>query len=197
MATYRPKTVLFREGNPNPNLYELRSGHVKLTSVMEDGRQQILRIGTPGHLLGFESLEHDTHTYTVTTLDEAEICTIPKKLLQTTFSVTPVVLSRINKKLTEELEMAEEMICLLGMKNSSERVASFLLSLSGKDEDNDDTGNLPLHLSREEIANILGLTTTTVCRVMTDFQRKAIIVAPRGSVRILDRMRLRLMSGDS
>jgi CRP-like cAMP-binding protein len=73
----------------------------------------------------------------------------------------------------------------------------FLLSLSGKDEDNDDTGNLPLHLSREEIANILGLTTTTVCRVMTDFQRKAIIVAPRGSVRILDRMRLRLMSGDS
>ena len=87
------------------------------------------------------------------------------------------------------------MIRILGLKKSEERVASFLLSLVT--DQTDLNKNLPLHLARHEIAKILGLTTETISRVMTRLQREAVIVAPRGSVRILDHDRLRSMSGVS
>jgi CRP/FNR family transcriptional regulator len=105
------------------------------------------------------------------------------------------VLKRIAKRLTEELEQAEGMIRNMGLMNSDERVASFLLSLATVPADLNN--NLPLNLSRDEIAKLLGLTTETICRVMTKLQREAIIVAPRGSVRILDHNRLRSISGVS
>jgi CRP/FNR family transcriptional regulator len=194
-ASYQPQDVLFREGEPVTHLFELRYGNAKLTTSLPDGREQILRIGVPGHLLGFESLEHDVYGYTAQALGTVETCAIHKQDIQHVIAENPGVIRRIAKRLTEELEQAEDMIRILGLKKSDERVASFLLSLVT--DQTDLNKNLSLYLGRSEIAKLLGMTTETVSRVMTKLQREAVIIAPRGSVRILDHNRLRSMSGVS
>lgn len=192
-ANYQSREVLFREGDPVTRLFELRSGQVKLTTSLPDGREQILRLGVPGHLLGFESIDNDVYEYTAEAVSPVQTCAINQQDIKKVIVENPGVLIRIAKRLRQELEQAEEMIRILGMKKSEERVASFLLSLVT--DQSDLSGNLPLYLSRHEIAKLLGLTTETVSRVMTKFQREALIVSPRGSVRILDHNRLRSISG--
>jgi len=192
-VSYQPGEVLFREGDPVACLVELRSGNAKLTTSLPDGREQILRLGVPGHLLGFESLEHDVYDYTAQALGTVNACAIHQQDIQDVIAENPGVLRRITRRLVEELEQAEDMIKILGLKKADERVASFLLMLVVDPADLNK--NLPLCLGRQEIARILGLTTETVSRAMTRLQREAVIVAPRGSVRILDHDRLRSLSG--
>jgi CRP/FNR family transcriptional regulator len=192
-ATYQAREVMFREGDHFSHLYVLRSGQVKLTTSLPDGRAQILRLGVPGHFLGFEVVDHDHYLYTAEALTAVEACVIRQKDMLRAVADNPMVCRHIARTLTEELEQAEGMIRDLGTKNAGERVTSFLLSLTSKQSDLPE--NLPLHLSRHEIAEIVGLSTETVSRIMAELQREAIIVAPRGSIRILDVDRLRSRTG--
>lgn len=192
-ASYTPKQILFREGDPSTHLYILRSGQVKLTTALDDGREQILRLGVCGHLLGFESMHHDTYDYSVEALTTVETCSIRQKDMLQVISENPAVCRHIARTLTSELEQAEAMIRDLGLKRAAERVASFLLSLVPTH--GDVSGNLPLCLKRHDIAELLGITTETVSRVMSRLQREAVIIAPRGSIRILDLDRLRAEAG--
>jgi CRP/FNR family transcriptional regulator len=192
-ATYQPGEAMFREGDHCSNLYVLRSGQVKLTTSLPDGRSQILRLGVPGHFLGFEVVDHDHYLYTAEALTTVEACLIRQKDMLRAVAENPMVCRRIARTLTEELEQAEGMIRDLGTKNAGERIASFLLSLASNQSNLSE--NLPLHLARHEIAEMVGLSTETVSRIMAQLQREAIIIAPRGSIRILDVDRLRSRAG--
>ena len=76
-------------------------------------------------------------------------------------------------------------------KNSS----SFLLTLAPHETDDAPEEVLPLHLSRNEIAEVLGLTVETVSRIMAKLQRDGVIDAPRGGIYIRNRQRLQTLAG--
>ena len=69
-----------------------------------------------------------------------------------------------------------------------ERVVSFLLELS---ERNDDEKHVELVMSRCDIADYLGLTVETVCRVLSDLKRRGVIEVSAHSVTLLDRFTLK------
>ena len=184
---------LFREGQPGTHLHVIRTGQVKLTTALPDGREQIIRLGLPGALLGFEAVEEGTYPYSAEALCEVEACTLGKQDMLDIMTRDPAVCRNVMRMLTRELEHSEFMIRDLGLKNARERVASLLLSLS-RGQSGDD-GSVPLFLSRQEMAELLGLTAETVSRIMAELQRKAVIIAPRGSIRILDSQRLRRYAG--
>ena len=75
------------------------------------------------------------------------------------------------------------MIRVLGQKTAEERVAWFLLTLANATEPFEMN---PLWLSRQEIAELLGLTIETVSRLISEFRRAGLIDTPRGGVRILN-----------
>jgi CRP/FNR family nitrogen fixation transcriptional regulator len=64
---------------------------------------------------------------------------------------------------------------VLGRMTASERVASFLLEIS---ERQDAPRVLDLAMSRSDVADYLGLTIETVCRVLSGFRRDRIIAIP-------------------
>ena len=191
--SYRQHDVLFREGEPANRLFVLRSGQVKLTTSLPDGREQILRLGAMGHLLGLESLNAGTYSYTATAILPAEACTIRHKDLMRVLESNPTVSMRVIETLSEELDQAQHLIRDLGLKSAPERVTSFVLSLlppRGKAN-----GDFPLVLTRHEIAEMLGLTVETVSRVMAELKREQIIDAPRGHIRILNLKKLQEIAG--
>jgi len=191
--TYSPRQSLFWEGDTADYLFTLKSGQVKLTTSLPDGRQQILRLAVAGQLLGFESLSGRKYSYTAEALTEARVCKINRHDLFEVIQHNPAVSVRVIEALSQELEQAETTIRDLGLKSSTERVASFLLSLSPVRDGLDKTASLPL--SRREMAEMLGLTEETVSRVMADFARRHVIETGKGCLRILNPGWLRTHSG--
>jgi CRP-like cAMP-binding protein len=182
---YEPHEVLFREGDEAAFLLSVRSGQIKLTTSMADGRQQILRIAVAGQLLGIETFKGQRYPFTAETLTDVIACKISHSDLRQILEMNPTVSLRLIESLSQQLDQAESLIRDLGLKTSLEKVSGFLLSLipqRGKPD-----AELPLRLSRREIAEMLGLTEETVSRIMADFARKKIIDSGKGFIRILDR----------
>ena len=191
--TYASHQTIFWEGDAANYLFALKSGQVKLTTSLPDGRQQILRLAIGGQLLGLESLNGRKYAYSAEAMTEVSSCKINQRDLFAVIQQSPAVSMRVIATLVEELERAETMIRDLGLKSSVERIATFLLSLMPARHKSDDV--LPLLLSRREMAEMLGLTEETVSRVMADFTRRHIIQTGKGSLRILDPAKLSASTG--
>lgn len=181
---YKPHEVLFREGDPGTHLYVLRQGLLKLTTLGVDGREQIIGLAAPGHLLGFETIHGRTNCFTAETLSPVTVCKLRHADMLQVLSQNPSVSIRVIDMLNRELAEAQSLIRVLGQKNAEERVAWFLLSLATTCTDPFET--IPMWLSRREIAELLGLTIETVSRLMSEFRRAGLIETPRGCVRILN-----------
>ena len=190
---YEPHEILFREGDPADFLFSLRSGQLKLTSSMPDGRQQILRIAVAGQLLGIETFKGQRYPFTAEALTDVSACKISHDDLRQILEGSPAIALRVIEALSQELDQAESLIRDLGLKTAPEKISSFLLSLIP--QRGNPNGDLPLRLSRREIAEMLGLTEETVSRVMADFARKKIIGNGKGYIRILDRKWLEATNG--
>jgi CRP/FNR family transcriptional regulator, anaerobic regulatory protein len=108
----------------------------------------------------------------------------------------PHLLRRLHEFAGHELSLAQEQMLLLGRRAAEEKVAAFLLNLQSRyGRIGAMSVTVPLPMSRQDIADYLGLTIETVSRTMTKLAReKALVIVPDG-VRLLDKPRLEQMAG--
>jgi CRP/FNR family transcriptional regulator len=180
---YEPHEILFREGDPADFLFSLRSGQLKLTSSMPDGRQQILRIAVAGQLLGIETFKGQRYPFTAEALTDVVACKISPDDLRQILAASPAIALRVIETLSQELDQAESLIRDLGLKTAPEKVSSFFVVDS---QHGDPNGELPLAIATRNRRDAW-LTEETVSLVMADFSRKKIIGSGKGYIRILDR----------
>jgi CRP/FNR family transcriptional regulator len=193
--TYQPKEVLFNESSPATSLFLLTSGFVKLTTALPDGRSQVLRLGAVWQFLGIEALMDQQYPYRAEAATEVSVCVILYKDLLRVLAKNSSICLVLIEALNQELQRSNDMIRNLGLMSSTERIASFLLSMAQEESTPD--RELPMPLSRKEMAEMLGLTLETVSRVIAKLMRDDVIDAPRcgGHFRILDHASLTAASG--
>lgn len=192
---YDTHDTLFRQGEPSEHLFVLQEGTLKLTLTDVDGREQIVGLPMAGQLLGFNTISEREYAYTAQSLTPSMVCMIRHRDMLEVLNQNPKVAMRTIEMLNHELTQARSLIRILGQKTAVEKIATFILSLQ---PDPHHTGNgqmLALPLSRQEMAELLGLTVETVSRLMSEFKREGLIEAPRGHVRILHRERLVGLAG--
>jgi CRP/FNR family transcriptional regulator len=187
--------VLFRSSEPSQYLFMIRSGQIKLTTSGIDGNEHIIGLVGAGYLLGFDNIGDAVHSYTAECLTPTVVCRIKHRDMMQVLAENPKVSLNVLQAMNEQLVQARSLIRVLGQKSSIEKLASFLLSLAPKRTDDMLEELLPLHLSRSEIAEVLGLTVETVSRIMARLQRDGIIDAPRGGIHIRDRNQLQMLAG--
>lgn len=191
-AAYPARALLFHERTPADRLFILKSGCVKLTTSLADGREQILRLALPGHMFGFESLNDCCYPYSAWALTPVDACTVRHRDMMRILEKDAGVSLRMIRMLNDELERSKALIRDLGLKSSAERMASFVLSLAP--DGRGPAGEFALPLTRKEISEMLGLTVETVSRAMTRFRRAGLVRTARGSVRVLDAEKLRALA---
>ena len=189
---YKKGEVLFREGDACSHLFALSSGQVKLSYNTPDGREQIIGLGIPGYLLGFDTLSDETYTYTASALSKAHVCKIRHRDLMAKLKSHQDVAIRVLDALNSELKQTRELLRVIGGKTATEKTASFILSVVPHNDPGDCKFDMPF--SRHEIADFLGLSMETVSRVMAELKRAGIIHAPRGTMEIRDAGRLRAVA---
>ncbi len=191
-VSFSARAPLFHERTPADLLFILKTGCVKLTTALADGREQILRLALPGQMFGFESLNESSYPYSACALTDASVCAVRHRDVMQILEKDPGVSLRMIRMLNGELERSRALIRDLGLKSATERMASFILSLvplrHGASSD------FALPLTRKEISEMLGLTVETISRAMTGFQRAGIVRASRGLIRILDEPRLQALA---
>lgn len=178
--------IVFSEGDPAENLYNVVTGAIRLSKLLPDGRRQVTGFVFPGDFLGIAF--NDTYAYSAEAIAATHLCRFPRRVMERLVRSIPNLEHRLLGEAANELVAAQDQMLLLGRKTAKERVASFLLALAdrarrrGRPE-----SQVAVPMSRTDIADYLGLTTETVSRSFTKLKTAKIIrLEPHGLVTILD-----------
>ena len=187
---YRAKQTVFFEGDPAEHVFEVVEGVLTLYKQLPDGRRQITGFLYPGHYFGL-ALE-DGYVHTAEAATELTLCRYPRARLDQLVDEAPSLARRLLALTANELAAAQDQMLLLGRKSAVEKIASFLLSLSGQKQAQGEDGEaLYLPMCRSDIGDYLGLTVETVSRTFTKLRKdKVIDLYQHNTVTLLDIDRL-------
>ena len=172
LMPFARNSEIYGENEPADYLYKVVSGTVRTYKVLVDGRRQIGGFHLPGDMFGFES--GDEHTFSAEAITDCKILVI-KRIAVITLAARDNDVSQQMWALTaRELQRVQDHIMVL-IKSAQERVASFLLEMAGRAAGD---GAVELPMSRQDIADYLGLTIETVSRTLTQLEKTAAIELP-------------------
>ena len=172
-------TTFVDEGEPALYVFTVVSGIVKLFKLLADGRRQIVGFLVPGDIFGFAP--GNKYTASAEAVSSVTLHRCPRRQLERAFVELPGVERQLLDAINRELAAAQDQMVLLGRKTAHERLASFLLSLSRRQSNDDNSVDLPM--TRTDIADYLGLTMETVSRVFTVLKGSGCI-ATNGSSKV-------------
>ncbi len=167
--------ALFREGDGANWIYNVTDGAIRLSSMMPNGRRQVVGFLFAGDFLGFS--DDGTYKMTAEAVRGAKVCRFNRADFQKVAQHIPKIEHRLLEMATADLVSAHEHLSLLGQKSATERITGFLLMLSRKSAKRGGHEN-PVHLpmTREDIADFLGLAFETVSRCLTRLEEAGLIV---------------------
>lgn len=188
LSAERGATILV-EGMHSAHLFTVLSGWAFRYKLLPDGRRQVVEILAPKALFGLPSGKlQDTNAET---LSPVTVRVVDRREAETSFDLQ----CDISRCLMSQIETLHDHAVLLGRKSAAERVASFLMHFVpnrgvtgcvGPTAGRDDR-LLTLTMTRQEIADYLGLTIETVSRVISDFKRRGLLIAEKqDKLRITD-----------
>ena len=185
------REILYRANDPVQTFYKITKGIVVESRTLDDGRRQIVGIRTIGDLCGYP--EHDgRYLFTAEAQTEVEACAFDRNRFHAFVGRHIDLACALAEDTSDRLKRATENMTVIGQLKSTERVAHFLIEIFELYTRHHITAQpLALHLTRQEIADYLGLTLETVSRSFSklrDLQLIALVGAD--SVAILDEQKL-------
>ena len=170
---YAREEEIFGEGEPAEYVYRVLSGAVRTYRVLRDGRRQIDEFHFAGGYFGIEAgMEHRTSAEAIT---DATVLMARRVKAGDLASQHGEVAQQLLKLAMEGLQRRQDHVVLLGRKSACERVVTLLLDLA------DRAGSprvLEVPMSRQDMADYLGLTIETVSRTLTQLQADGLIEIP-------------------
>ncbi|MBC2661130.1 Crp/Fnr family transcriptional regulator [Novosphingobium flavum] len=191
--TLTPGEALIWEGDDSVLVANVIDGVLKLSTGTEDGREQIVGMVFASDFIGRPFGATTGHG--VTALTEATVCVFNRRDFDAFAREHPALEHKLLQRTLTELDRTRRWMLLLGRKSASEKVASFLLEMAERTaspgcEHHEPAGEIRLDLpvSRQQIADVLGLTIETVSRQFTRLKGEGVIDLPsRREVVIRDR----------
>lgn len=150
-------------------VYRVISGAVRTTRLLSDGRRQIGDFYYPGDLFGLESGDH--HRFSAEALNDTVILVVKRSALAHYGEDGARIERALWAATAQELRRTQEHLTLLGCKSACEKVAAFLLDVADRSKKE----LIDLSMGRQDIADYLGITIETVCRMLRQLQDDAIV----------------------
>ncbi|WP_035252489.1 transcriptional regulator FnrL [Actibacterium atlanticum] len=175
-------------------------GIATLSQTMEDGRTQMVGLLLPSDFVGRPG--RDTAAYDVIATTPLVMCCFRKKPFEELMLRTPHVGQRLLEMTLDELDAAREWMLLLGRKTAREKISSLLAIIARRDASisiGTEAGRVvfDLPLTREAMADYLGLTLETVSRQISALKKDGVIqLEGKRHVTVPDMDRLMDETGD-
>jgi CRP/FNR family transcriptional regulator, anaerobic regulatory protein len=186
---FAPKAMLFDQGAIAGSVFNVTEGVVRLYKSLPDGRRQIVGFALPGDFLGLALM--DRYSVAAEAVTDVQVCRFARSAFLTYIDGKPHLLRRLHEFASHELSLAQDQMLLLGRRNAEEKVAAFLLNLQKRyGRLGSISVTIPLPMTRQDIADYLGLTIETVSRTLTKLAREKIIIIVPDGVRLTGMERL-------
>jgi CRP/FNR family transcriptional regulator, nitrogen fixation regulation protein len=191
VMSFARNAEIYGEGEQVEFLYKVVSGTVRTYKVLADGRRQIGAFYLAGDLFGLEA--GDEHSFSAEAVSDSKVLVIKRSAIFALAARNSDVASQLWNLTTRELRRMQSHIMLL-IKSAHERVAGFLLEMAERSPAANNEFELPM--SRQDIADYLGLTIETVSRTLTSLENATVIALPSARRIVLrDRIALGKLSG--
>jgi CRP-like cAMP-binding protein len=189
-ASVRRGRQIFAEGEPAAHWYWLASGAVQVCSFAEDGKRHVAELVLPGDMFGLEACAR--RGAAAEAARDAVVVAFPRAQAEALVDAAPRLARAFREVACGRLHHAQACLLRLGRTSALGRVASFLLEMGERCRRAAD-GAVEVPVTRDDIADYLGLTSETVSRALTELRRRGAIALPaRQSIHLADRAALAL-----
>jgi CRP/FNR family transcriptional regulator, nitrogen fixation regulation protein len=172
MMSYPRNTEIFGENEPADYVYKVVSGAVRTYKILSDGRRQVGGFYLPGDIFGLQFA--DEHVFSAEAITDTKVLVLKRSALTALAGRDAAIGNELFQLTSRELRRMQDRILLL-VKSAQERVASFLLEMAERVCANN---IVELPMSRQDIADYLGLTIETISRTLTGLETAAAIEVP-------------------
>ena len=192
---FKRNQLVHREGDIPDYMMILVQGKVKVYKDGVGGRSQIVRMLKPVEFFGFRAIFADS-TYNTNTaaFEPSSIFFIPSDVIINLLKVNATLAYFFVKRLSVDLGKSDARIVSLTQKHVRGRLAEALLFLKENFGTEGDGITISVYLSRENIANLSNMTTSTAIRTLSNFAEEKLITLAGKRIRILDEELLRKIS---
>ena len=169
---FGPNEEIFGEGEPAEYVYKVTKGAVRTYKILCDGRRQIGGFYLPGDIFGLEVGKE--YQYSAEAINDVTVLMARRSVIFSLAERDCDIARELWSFTGRELNRVQEHLLLL-VKTAQQRVASFLLEISSRLAATD---AIELPMSRQDIADYLGLTIETVSRTITQLASEQAIGLP-------------------
>ncbi|MBI4930387.1 MAG: response regulator [Bacteroidetes bacterium] len=185
VRTYRKKENIYIESSYPRGIYFVVKGKVKTYKTHEQGKEFITGLYKDGDFFGYLALlEEGQYTDSATTLEDSEICLIPKEDFFALVYKNAEVSRKFIKMLSDNLQEKEEQLIKLAYNSVRKRVAEALVTLCNRYKKNEEQ-QFRMNISREDLANLAGTATETTIRTLSDFKDEGLVDIKGGAIAVV------------
>lgn len=173
---YKKKEVIFHEGDFAGAIYFVNSGKVRTYKINDDAKEYSVDLFGAGDFIGYLSvLEGDEYIETAEVMEEADVLKIPKEDFMDLLYKNRDVSNTFIKMLARNIADKESKLLNLAYDSVRKRVADSLVELEKKYKEAKSADHFTIAISRNELASLVGTSTETVIRTLSDFKEEGLI----------------------
>jgi CRP-like cAMP-binding protein/CheY-like chemotaxis protein len=175
VRVYKKKSVIFYEDDYPNSIYFVNSGKVKTYKMNEDGKEFVTGLYKKGDFIAYiPILENSNHPDTCMVMEDSEIMVIPRTDFLDLIQKNRDVANKFIKMLSSDIMEKEKQLLNLAYDTVRKRVATSLVSLykTYKDEKEKE---FSMPISRDDLASMVGTTTESVIRTLSEFKDENLI----------------------
>jgi CRP-like cAMP-binding protein len=186
--TYRKNQVIFDQGDPGSSLIVIKSGLVKISLVDSNNHEFIIKTFSVNDFFGEMSLlDGGSRSATATAVEDTQALIIFRENFISLIQKTPSMALGMLTELSNRLRTTTENISNLTFFDAYGKVAQCLLDLADKVGKREEDGvAIQLTLSRQELANMSGLSRETFARILKEFQVRGCLKVQGKKITILN-----------
>jgi len=174
---YEKGDAVFREGDPSERFHTIVDGRVKIVKFAPQGKELILEIFGAGDPFGAVAVyEGRAFPASAVAIEPTRVLSIARRDFYSLLTNHPEITRGLFLGLTRRLVELTQKLAQLSSGGVEYRIASLFLKLADRMGVEVPTGvSIPLPLSRQDIADLVGTTIETAIRVMSRWNKNGIV----------------------
>lgn len=188
---YKKGENIYTAGDHSNNLYLILKGVVKTHTMDTNAKELITGLYKADEFLGFTALdEHLPYTETATAVDDCEVVAISKHQLLEVLRKSPSIALELMNLLSDSLSEVKQQLLRMAYSSVRKKTAATILQFV---DVMDVSPNVPIRISRLDLATTAGIATESLIRTLSDFKKDGLIEIEGRNIHIKDAEGLRRM----
>ncbi|MCO6499235.1 MAG: Crp/Fnr family transcriptional regulator [Vicingus serpentipes] len=184
-STYRKDQYIAFEGYPVLGLFFIQSGKAKVVSSGLNGKTQVVRLTKSGDIIGHRGYGGEKYPISAVAIEESIVCFVDNDTIHQAFMDNPRLTFELMMYYSRELRKSEAKIKNQAQMNVREKVADALISCNSFFNNKNDSSFL-IQLNRQDIADLAGINTEQLSRILSEFKKDEIITISKDGISIND-----------